>query len=179
MCDLPNSGGAMVLSPVAPPGSNSPAQYDPCHLPLVAFLQQLLGPVMSRDFQPFLLSLSRCTTWIGFNNFLLVCWRLWWFMHFHFKYGINILRKLTVSARLTYYKIKSYFPFIWKTCTDKKKFPFHDSSKYCTRATITSSWLETALEYHTYLRPKVTVHKWTSKSEEKVYKPRVIMARVR
>ena len=58
LTDLPKSGGAMA----APPGSDSPAQYDPCHLPLVAFLQQLLGPVMSRDFQPFLLSLSRCTT---------------------------------------------------------------------------------------------------------------------
>ena len=58
LTNLPKSGDAKALPPVAPSNSDSPAQYDPCHLPLVAFLQQLLGPVMSRDFQPFLLSLS-------------------------------------------------------------------------------------------------------------------------
>ena len=36
--------------------------------------------------------------------------------------------------------------------------------KYRTRATITRSWLETAPEYYIYIRLKVTVHRWTSKS---------------
>ena len=52
-------------------------------------------------------------------------------------------------------------------------FPSHVEMKYRTRAIISHSWLEAALEYKPNIRPKVW--KWG----KKVYKPRLIMARVR
>ena len=44
---------------------------------------------------------------------------------------------------------------------ESAKYAFTFIYIYRTRAIIGRSWLEAALEYKPYIRPKVTVHKWS------------------
>ena len=61
----------------------------------------------------------------------------------------NLKQWPAVSTRFGYTKLS------------KSIFSWLSYNKYRTRAILGRSWLEAALEYKPYIRPKVTVHKWS------------------